>query len=161
MKLNQTDYNYSALIGRGALLTATDAHGALNTMTVSWGGTGVLWGKEVCFLFVRPTRHTFLFTQSGQNMSLSFFGEERADTLRFCGTKSGADVDKFSECDLKHEIVNGCAVFKDAKITLTLKKLYSDMLKKDRFIDTEPLKHYLKDDYHMMYVCEVLEVIEK
>ena len=161
MKLNQTDYNYSALIGKGALLTATDAHGALNTMTVSWGGTGVLWGKEVCFLFVRPTRYTFLFTQSGQNMSLSFFGDEKADVLRFCGTKSGRDVDKFKECGLKFDLKDGCAVFEDAKITLTLKKLYSDIIKKDCFIDTEPLKHYLKDDYHMMYVCEVLDVVQE
>ena len=25
-----------------------------NTMTASWGGMGVLWRKNVCFVFVRP-----------------------------------------------------------------------------------------------------------
>ena len=27
-------------------------------MTASWGGLGVLWGKPVAFIFLRPTRYT-------------------------------------------------------------------------------------------------------
>ena len=29
-----------------------------NTMTVSWGGTGVVWGKNAAYIFVRDSRYT-------------------------------------------------------------------------------------------------------
>ena len=34
------------------LITAGDQSG-YNTMTASWGGLGVLWGKNVAFIFIR------------------------------------------------------------------------------------------------------------
>lgn len=40
-----------------ALLTA-GKEDDWNTMTVSWGGVGELWGKDVVFVFVRPQRYT-------------------------------------------------------------------------------------------------------
>lgn len=27
-----------------------------NTMTASWGGVGILWGRPVAFVFIRPQR---------------------------------------------------------------------------------------------------------
>ena len=44
-----------------------------NTMTASWGGLGVLWGRKVAFVFVRESRHTRIFMDSGDYFSLSFF----------------------------------------------------------------------------------------
>ena len=139
----------------GALLTAAKENGEINTMTVSWGGVGILWGKEVAFVFVRPQRHTFEFTENGSKMSLTFFDDSKKDILTYCGTKSGRDVDKFKDCNLKCSLVDGYPVFEDAKYTLKLKKLYADTIKKDDFIDTECLKWYKKDDFHTMYVCEI------
>jgi len=34
-----------------------------NFMTASWGGMGVLWNKEVCFIFIRPQRYTYEFVE--------------------------------------------------------------------------------------------------
>ena len=139
----------------GALLTATKENGEINTMTVSWGGVGILWGKEVAFVFIRPQRHTFEFAENGSKMSLTFFEEDKKDVLTYCGTKSGRDVDKFKDCNLKCSLVDGYPVFEDAKYTLKLKKLYADTIKKDCFIDTECLKWYKNDDFHTVYVCEI------
>lgn len=46
-----------------ALLTA-GKEGDWNTMTVSWGGVGELWGKDVVFVFVRPQRYTLEFMEN-------------------------------------------------------------------------------------------------
>lgn len=43
-----------------ALLTAGEKD-KLNTMTVSWGGLGVLWGKNTVTVYVRPQRYTLEF----------------------------------------------------------------------------------------------------
>ena len=37
---------------------------SLNTITASWGGFGVLWGKNVAFIFIRPQRYTKEFVEN-------------------------------------------------------------------------------------------------
>ena len=149
------DLEILSKLNGGALLTAVKENGEVNTMTVSWGGVGILWGKQVAFVFVRPQRYTFEFAENGTKMSLTFFDESKKDVLTYCGTKSGRDVDKFKECDLEYTLENGYPVFKDAIHTLRLKKIYADTLKKECFIDTDSLKWYKNDDFHTMYVCEI------
>ena len=156
MKLSELTPNFSTLIGGGALLSVATDDGRVNTMTVSWGTAGVLWGKEVCTVFVRPERHTFTLCEDADKMTLSFFGDERKQTLAFCGTKSGADVDKFKACDLKYKIEDGFVTFEDAKFTLRLKVLYADDLKKEAFSHTGPLKFYENGGFHRAYTCEVM-----
>ena len=75
--------NPFTLIGRDwMLVTAANPGDGLrggedyNTMTASWGGMGILWGKPVAFVFVRPQRHTFSFTEKNDRLTLSFFGPE-------------------------------------------------------------------------------------
>lgn len=58
-----------------ALLTA-GKEGDWNTMTVSWGGVGELWGKDVVFVFVRPQRYTLEFMEKYDEFTLSFFDGE-------------------------------------------------------------------------------------
>lgn len=144
-------------LNSGALLTAVKENGEINTMTVSWGGVGILWGKQVAFIFVRPQRYTFSFTEEECKMSLSFFNEDKKDILTFCGTKSGRDIDKITECGLKYTLENGYPVFEEAIYTLKLSKIYSDTIKKDCFIDTDSLKWYKSNDFHTMYICEIRE----
>ena len=110
-------FNFTDYIGKGALLTAVKEDGTLNTMTVSWGTQGILWNKEVCTVFVRPQRYTFEFCESeNATLTLSFFGNERRDTLNFCGTKSGRDVNKIEMCNLKYTLKNGACVFEERDV---------------------------------------------
>ncbi|MBE6663576.1 MAG: flavin reductase family protein [Ruminococcaceae bacterium] len=155
------DFNFSERINKGALLTATNKNGEINTMTVSWGSAGVLWNKEICTVFVRPQRYTYEFCESGDTLSLSFFGSERRDTLAFCGTKTGRDVDKFAHCELKFKLENGACIFDDAQVILVLKKLYAQDLKSECFFDNSPLINYKNNDFHRAYTCEIVDVIKK
>ena len=48
-----------ALIGRRKmLLTAADGD-RFNSMTVGWGGFGVMWGRPAAFYAIRPNRYSF------------------------------------------------------------------------------------------------------
>lgn len=160
MKLIDADFNFAMRVAKSALLTATNEDGQINTMTVSWGGSGILWGKEVCFVFVRPERYTFEFCEDGDTMSLSFFGKERKDTLALCGTKSGRDVDKFKECNLKFTMNNGACVYDDAEITVILRKLYAQDLEEDCFESEIGKSFYQNGGYHRMYICEIKDIIK-
>lgn len=160
MKLSEAKINFLDSLSKGALLTATDIERKSNTMTVSWGGSGILWGKQVCFLFVRPERHTYRFLENGSYLSLSFFGSDKKEVLSYCGTKSGRDVDKFKECGLEFTLENGSAIFKDAVCTIHLKLLYAQDLKEECFLEKESLKWYQGQGMHKMYICEILDVKE-
>lgn len=136
-----------------------------NTMTASWGGVGVLWGKPVAFVFVRPERHTFHFTEKEELLSLSFFSEDYKDALAFCGRTSGRDTDKAAECSLTPVFApkgEGRHVyFDEATRVLLCRKLYAADIEKDAFVDASCLESYGNGGFHKMYVCEIEKVLEQ
>lgn len=72
---------------------------AANTMTVSWGGVGVLWGKNVAFIFIRDSRFTKEFIDSNDFFSVSFMGAGHRAALNYCGSHSGRNCDKMTVQD--------------------------------------------------------------
>ncbi len=136
-----------------------------NTMTASWGGVGVLWRCPVAFVFVRPERHTYLFTEESDYMTLSFFGGDRMDTLALCGRTSGRDVDKVKECSLTPVFADAeggrHVYFEEASRVLLLRKMYAAPFDTGAFVDTMSLEFYRTDGMHKMYVCEIVKVLEK
>ncbi len=42
----------------GLLLVAADADGKPNAMTIGWGTVGIIWGKPIFIVLVRPSRYT-------------------------------------------------------------------------------------------------------
>ena len=156
--------NVFRLIGNDWLLiTAEDPEsGKVNTMTASWGCLGILWNKPVAVCFIRPQRHTLSFVNASERLSLSVLPEEYRAALRFCGTKSGRDTDKFKETGLTPAFDGRHTPFiKEARLVLICKKLYVDELKESSFLDAELLKNYKEKDYHSVFVCEIEEVLEK
>ena len=164
--------NAFRLIGKyWMLVTSAKNDGCLicgedyNTMTASWGGVGVLWNKPVAYVFIRPERHTYGFTEDSDYMSLSFFGGERRDALTLCGRTSGREVDKAKETGLTPvfaEADGGRHVyFEEASEVLLLRKLYAAPIETAAFIDQAPLEYYRTDGLHKMYVCEIVKALVK
>lgn len=141
------------------LISAADGE-KFNTMTASWGGMGVLWSKPVCFVFIRPQRYTFEFTEKSDKLTLSFFGGENRDALTLCGRKSGRDCNKVAEAGLTPLWVGDAApAFAEAAVILECKKLYADDIKEENMLDPTIMKNYAAKDFHRMYVCEVERVL--
>jgi flavin reductase (DIM6/NTAB) family NADH-FMN oxidoreductase RutF len=143
------------------LITARDGEKA-NAMTASWGGLGELWGKPVAFVFIRPQRYTHEFIEAGDRMTLTWFGEEMRDKLAFCGAKSGREVDKIAECVFTAVTDgDGAIYYSEATRVMKLKKLYAEEIKPEYSLDSELFEfHYPSKDYHTMYICEILEILE-
>ncbi len=136
-----------------------------NTMTASWGGVGILWGRPVVFVFIRPQRHTFGFTEENDRLTLSFFDEDYRDALSYCGKYSGRDVNKANEChltpDADHTEAGRAVWFDEAKLVIKAKKLYADWIRPEAFTDDRPMATYANGDFHKMYVCEITDVLLK
>lgn len=148
-----------SLIGdRWMLVAATDKSGKTNAMTASWGGMGVLWGKKVAFVFIRPQRYTKRFVDEAAKFTLSFFDDSYKKMLGYMGKVSGKDEDKMAKSGLTVTDKDGAPVFKEASLTLVCRKMYRDTLKEENFIDKSNIeKWYPQKDYHDVYVAEIVE----
>ncbi|MDR1353025.1 MAG: flavin reductase family protein [Treponema sp.] len=141
--------------------------GNWNTMTASWGGLGVLWGKNVAFMFIRPVRHTFSFANGNDLFSLSFFDKQYRKSLETAGAKSGRDIDKAAECSLTPVVfaggpAGGAISFKEAAEVIICRKLYTHDFDPAAFLDPSiDSACYPARDYHRMFIGEVISVKAK
>ena len=140
-----------------ALLTAGDSD-CFNTMTVSWGGIGELWGKDVGFVFVRPQRYTYRFMEKHDMFTLSFFGGEFKRELAVCGSKSGRDIDKIAETGLIPLSLDGAVGFEQAKTVIVMKKIAYQDINPKGFLDPSITDTYKANDFHRAYVGEIKKV---
>ncbi len=155
------DMNPFELIGKDWMLITSGTENKFNTMTASWGGMGIMWNKNVTFCFVRPQRYTFEFLEKNQYYTLSFFEEKFKKSLMFCGRNSGREIDKIKECGLTPEFEMNIPYFKEAKIVLFCKKLYSQFIDPDCFLEDFIVGNYPQEDYHKMYVGEIIKCMVK
>jgi len=150
------------LIGKKWFLLSAGSPSGFNVMTASWGGMGVLWNKPVVFVFVRPTRHTFGFMEQSGIFTLSFLDEQYRKILNYCGSKSGRDVDKIARTGLVPiPSERGSIYYEQASLVMECRKLYSEDIHPQKFIDPAIEKNYPLKDYHRMYVGEIINCLEK
>ncbi|MBR6676554.1 MAG: flavin reductase [Clostridia bacterium] len=162
IKPEELSGNTFKMIGSDWMLVSCADGEHFNTMTASWGGMGVLWSKPVCFVFIRPQRYTFEFTEKGDRLTLSFFGGRERDALSLCGRKSGRDCDKVKEAGLTPLWVGENApAFQEAETVLVCKKIYSDDIREEKMLDPSIMKNYSAKDFHRVYVCEIEKVLVK
>ena len=159
----EMDDNVFTSIGEQWMLITAGGHPDFNTMTASWGGWGHLWNRDVAFIFVRPQRYTFGYTEDNETFTLSFFEAEYRDALQYCGTHSGRNVDKVEQTGLTPAVgKTGAVYFEEARLVLECRKLYAQDLNASSFIDTDIREDvYAADDFHRMYVGEIVRVWER
>ncbi len=146
-----------------ALLSAGNKND-FNTMTVSWGGLGTLWGVPVATAYVRPQRFTYEFMERERFFSLSFFNGHK-DALAYLGSHSGRNDDKLAKTDLTPRFDNlaSAPMFSQSTLTLVCKKAYFTDIKPDNIIDRGIVvaKNYPNNDFHRIYIGEVVQVLVK
>ena len=141
-----------------ALLTAGDENG-FNTMTVSWGAMGFMWGKPSVTVYIRPQRYTMELVDKNDYFTLSFYGDNKA-IHKVCGSKSGRDTDKTAETGLTPAFDGGAVYFNEARLVIICKKLYVQQMKEECFTDKEPLRWY-DNDLHNIVIGKIEKVLVK
>ncbi len=145
-------------VQKGVLLT-TKANDKVNTMTISWGHLGVIWGKPVFIAYVRQSRHTKAMLEANGEFTVNVpIGELDSKILGFCGTKSGRDVDKIDAMNLHLEEPETISVpgIKELPLTLECKVIY----KQDQVLADIPedviTRYYPAPDHHTVYYGQIL-----
>lgn len=145
-----------------ALVTAgTTEH--CNTMTVSWGTFGVMWGKNVVQVVLRPQRYTKEFVDAQKEFTLSFYDAEHKKALGYLGKVSGREENKIEKVGFVPKDFDGVPAFEQANLVLVCKTLYTQTIDPAGFMpDTDcDEKWYPQKDYHVVYTAEIQAVYEK
>lgn len=152
--------NPFTLIGKEWMLVAAEKDGRVNAMTAAWGGLGVLFGKNVAFVFIRPQRYTKEFVDAADTMSLTFFGEEYREMMGYMGKASGRDEDKVAKAGLTVVHDGETPYFEEARLTLIGRKIYAQEMKEACFMDSvQPDRWYPEKDFHTLYVIELEKIL--
>ncbi len=143
-----------------ALLTAGDSD-KFNTMTISWGGLGTIWGKPVATVYVRTSRYTHDFMDANDFFTVSFYPEEFKQILGVLGSKSGRDMDKMKRSGLTPVQTGESMSFKEAEITLICRKLFRQQLDVASIPEDVAKAMYEGQAPHDMYIGEIVEIIRQ
>ena len=145
------------LTSKGAFLTVNGG-GKTNTMTISWGFIGFMWGKPQFITVVRPQRYTKeILDSNADSFSISIpYDDKLKEALGICGTKSGRDIDKskvvefIPSLSITSPVVAGCDLYYECRIN-TSQALDGSLL------PAAIAKEFYENDFHYLYIGEIVE----
>ena len=143
-----------------ALLTAGNKD-SFNTMTVSWGGMGTIWGKPVATVYVRTSRYTHEFMDREDYFTVSFYPEKYRKAMAVMGTKSGRDINKDEASGLTVKPIGQVVAYEEAEVTIICRKIYWQDLVRENIPKDEVERFYTEEEPHRMFIGEVVEIIKK
>ena len=82
------------------MVSVRDKEGNDNIITVAWTGT-VCTNPPMLYISVRPERHSYKALHETGEFVVNLTTEKLAKATDFCGVRSGRDMDKFEQTDLK------------------------------------------------------------
>ncbi|MEO1784186.1 hypothetical protein V4762_03810 [Thermodesulfobium sp. 4217-1] len=156
------DFSPFRIIGKDWMLITAEKEGKINSMTASWGGLGVIWGKNSAFIFVRKTRYTKEFIDGSDSFSLSFFDHEKyKKSLSYMGSVSGRNEDKISKSGLTIGHYEGIPYYDEASKVLICKKACCQPISPENFTSKKIDDQWYKDkDYHDLYIGEIVAILK-
>lgn len=134
----------------------------ISGMTVSWGSFGTFWGKSVANVYVRESRYTKELIDHSSRFSLSFLKEDSRPLLNYLGSASGRDEDKFKQAGLNLDNHMGIPYIDEAEFVILCRKMAAVPIPESTFLDpTIKSQFYEDDDFHTMYIGEVMALLAR
>ena len=148
-------------IGKDWMLISAGNKEKANTMTASWGGLGVLWGKNVAYIFVRDSRYTKEFIDANDTFSLTFFFFFMS-ALKYLGIVSGRDENKIAGARFNVNYSDDTPFIDEGNLVFICKKMSATRMTADQFIDPKLADTFYKDsDMHTLYVGEITQILAR
>lgn len=157
---NKLEESMDWLCHQGAFFTVGNEKKA-NTMTISWGSVGFMWGKPVFMALIREERYSYEFIKDGGTFTISVpFNDDMKKALTICGTKSGRDIDKEKEAEIRFirgkkvdtPVIEGCNKYYECNIILKQNMDLDNLNKEARGKFYNDL-----NSNHVFYFGEILE----
>lgn len=148
-------------IGKEWMLITAGNQDKVNTMTASWGGLGVMYGKNVVFALVRPQRYTKEFIDNEDSFSICFLDKSYKEVLKYLGSVSGRTENKIEKSGLTVAFEGDTPYFAEASLVFLCKKMVKQPLEVDSLLQENlDLTYYPNKDYHVIYIAEIVKTLQ-
>ena len=142
----------------GVFLVTACPEGKANAMTIGWGTIGVIWGRKIMQVLVRPSRYTYELIEQSDSFTVCLPSTAMTEAVAYCGKYSGRDGDKLAACRLKTlrstcvsaPGISGCPVIYECRIVHK-----NDIVPATLAPD---ITSYAAGNYHRIYSGEILAV---
>ena len=152
-----TNINPFERFNRDWALVTAGTPGHFNSMTVSWGSMGTVWGKSVITVYVRPDRFTWNFLKESDIFTVSFYPEAQRPALEKMGTLSGRDMDKPAASGLTPKFLENGVTYAEASETFVCRKIYMAPMKYEDVPDAAKRIYVNGIEPHWIIMGEVTE----
>lgn len=156
INIKELSFNPFDCIGVQWMLISAGTEEKWNTMTASWGGVGIMWGKPSATCYIRQSRYTKEFVDQSEYFTLTFLKDGYRDVLNRMGSNSGRDIDKMHDSGLTSVFMDGQPTFAEASLVLVCKKQGQSDITLDQMSPDVVNKWYADKDYHTMYIGEII-----
>lgn len=132
----------------------------MNSMTIGWGGLGILWRKPVVTVYVEQRRFTKHLMDENEYFTITGFENEELyrKALQYLGTISGRDEDKMKGSGLSVKFTdNGAPYFDEGRIVIECRKIYESEFNPAGFGDI-PTQVYSDRPLHTEYIGEIVNI---
>ena len=160
-EIGYTDYlkeTFKVMGDMGLLLVSVDPKDKPNAMTIGWGTVGIIWGKPIFTVLVRPSRYTYNCMEHTGDFTVNVPSAKMSDIVAFCGSESGRDHDKFKEKGMiavpsktvKSPIIEQCVIHYECKV------VHKNDVQKEKLDGRIVSSAYKSGDFHTIYYGEIL-----
>lgn len=149
--------------GNWFLVTAGQP-GASNPLLATYGGLLSLWSGNCAAIFIRESRFTKHLLDEGEHFSLSVLPPEYKENVRYCGSHSGRDGDKWKAAGLTETVIDGIPACGEAETILLCRKLAAvstDQMTMAADIHKACYEGRWEGNPHTMYIGEIVRVLRK
>lgn len=159
IQFNEYAVEMYSQLRKGVFLT-TKVGEKVNTMTIAWGGLGIVWNKNVFVIHVRYSRETYNMLEKANEFTISVpLENDLRKELAFCGSTSGRDSNKISESNLtliearklNTPVIGDCELHYECSI------IYKQAMEPGNILGSVKDRYYKDNNYHVTYYGEIVD----
>jgi flavin reductase (DIM6/NTAB) family NADH-FMN oxidoreductase RutF len=148
----------AALAGDGVLIVTQGPAGRPNIMTIGWGSIGVIWGKPIFTILVRPSRYTYELLEQRGEFTVNVPTPALRKATVVCGSQSGRNTDKFAACELSPlaSLIVAPPLIRECAIHYECRVVHRNNVIPNALADQIVTGYYARGDFHRVYFGEIV-----
>lgn len=166
--INMLEWNPIKKLAEEGVAIVAEANGKVNATSSHNGGVGHIWGKNVLYAFLRNTRYTKELLDESDYFSACFFDmneKNNVQLMKVLDQLSGRNEDKLKQCHVDVEYAMNVPYIDDANFIILCRKIAAVPMTENTILDENILNaNYTErhlDDFHTMYIGEILDILAR
>ena len=163
--INMLEWNPIEKLAKEGVAIVAEANGKVNATSSHNGGVGHIWGKNVVYAFLRNTRFTKELLDESEYFSACFFDmneKNNVQLMKVLDQLSGRNEDKLAACRVEIEHCMKVPYIDDANFIILCRKIAAVPMTENTILDEKILSAQYSDrhmdDFHTMYIGEILDI---